>query len=682
MSRQSEISLLATPPVGTFNAILWKELHDNLKWAIAGLMVLAAGLTYEIQRVLSDLQSGYSSLAEIDSLFTATTFGCALIGALLGLAQSIPENRGDKWGFLAHRPTSRSVLFNGKAIAGLILYTIATSLPTAAAVGWLLLPGHIPMPLDWHIALPYAADLLCGVVFYFAALHTGMRDARWFGTRAFSLGAGVVCAVLSRSGQFSVAVAIAMAGIVVVGTAARATFLSGGRYESQPRSGRAAVALSVGCGFIVAAAVVIGIVTSFVESHANGPYAGYVLTSEGEIAQIQQQDAEILEVRDLNGRPIETYQNGNLRQKVTAGVKSSERLWLGKTFDRLTQYRSTDSMFVRVHAFVGGSRSWFYVYGSGLIAEYSNRSAELAGWFGPDGFSSGPAKPRGFGNTYRPNDSAHDTVYTFADGVYQIDFEQRQVQKLFTPDTGESILAAGSSTPASAPENFVAIATTQRVVIQSEAGEVLFERPHAGLTDKYPTLGVYRAVRAADKPFFLWYADGYMPGMGSDSHVVRLDAAGRTIQEQALAPIPQTEEAHWAEILTVLPVAPLAGRATLEIADHFRNYRQPWEATTALNAATWIIPAAFGLVFAVVTYRRGKKYSFGSRRLLLWTVLTVLLGPLAFFLMIAVVEWPATERCPSCGHHRIVTNELCEHCRQPFAPPAMDGTEIFDFGEA
>jgi len=62
--------------------------------------------------------------------------------------------------------------------------------------------------------------------------------------------------------------------------------------------------------------------------------------------------------------------------------------------------------------------------------------------------------------------------------------------------------------------------------------------------------------------------------------------------------------------------------------------------------------------------------------------LTVLLGPLAFFLMIAVVEWPAMERCPSCGHHRIVTNELCEHCRQPFAPPAMDGTEIFDFGEA
>jgi hypothetical protein len=193
--------------VGTFKAILWKELHDNLKWGVAGLLVMAVGLTYEIQHWRS---SG------IDSIFTATRFGSALIGALLGLAQSIPENRGDRWGFLAHRPTSRSTLFLGKAIAGLILYAIATSLPTAVAVGWLLFPGHIPMPLDWHIILPCVADLLCGVVFYFAGLHTGMRDARWFGTRAFSMGAGVVCSVLSGTGLFSVAVAIATTGTVVV----------------------------------------------------------------------------------------------------------------------------------------------------------------------------------------------------------------------------------------------------------------------------------------------------------------------------------------------------------------------------------------------------------------------------------------------------------------------------------
>src|SRR5688572_29727246 len=277
MSRQSEHSLLATPPVGTFKAIVWKELHDNLKWGIAGLLVMAAWLTYEIQHVVSDLKSSSYATLDIDSIFTATRFGSALIGVLLGLAQSIPENRGDKWGFLAHRPTSRSTLFHGKAVAGLILYTIAACLPTAAAAGWLLLPGNIPLPLDWHIALPYVADLLCGVVFYFAAFHTGMRDAGWLGTRAFSLGAGVVCSVLSATGRFSVAVAIAATGVVVVGAAARATFLSGGRYESQPRSGRAAVVLSVGCGFIVAAVVVIGVITSFVASPASPPEKNYAL---------------------------------------------------------------------------------------------------------------------------------------------------------------------------------------------------------------------------------------------------------------------------------------------------------------------------------------------------------------------------------------------------------------------
>jgi hypothetical protein len=63
--------------------------------------------------------------------------------------------------------------------------------------------------------------------------------------------------------------------------------------------------LSVGCGFIVAAVVVIAIVTSFVESPANRLYKEHVLTSEGEIAQIEGTYPEILVVH----------------RKVAAGVK-------------------------------------------------------------------------------------------------------------------------------------------------------------------------------------------------------------------------------------------------------------------------------------------------------------------------------------------------------------------------
>src|SRR2546430_13848305 len=37
-----------------------------------------------------------------------------LAGLIMGLGQSIPENRGDKWSFLTHRPVSRSILWTDR----------------------------------------------------------------------------------------------------------------------------------------------------------------------------------------------------------------------------------------------------------------------------------------------------------------------------------------------------------------------------------------------------------------------------------------------------------------------------------------------------------------------------------------------------------------------------------------
>src|SRR4051812_35018842 len=105
-------TLLATPPPGLFTAILWKGLRDNLKWAVLGLVVVSGGLAIQLYDVQWRAFSGndYSG-GELDSLFTGTTLCAALVGLLFGLAQSLPENRGDRWGFLAHRPVELSTLY-------------------------------------------------------------------------------------------------------------------------------------------------------------------------------------------------------------------------------------------------------------------------------------------------------------------------------------------------------------------------------------------------------------------------------------------------------------------------------------------------------------------------------------------------------------------------------------------
>jgi hypothetical protein len=46
--------------------------------------------------------------------------------------------------------------------------------------------------------------------------------------------------------------------------------------------------------------------------------------------------------------------------------------------------------------------------------------------------------------------------------------------------------------------------------------------------------------------------------------------------------------------------------------------------------------------------------------------------------MLALQEWPALVRCPSCSRPRRVDRERCEHCGAAHAPPAADGTEVFE----
>src|SRR4026208_2434409 len=113
-----ERTMLATPPIGAFKAIVWKELRENLKWAVAGGLVRASGLTDALREVAGEVRN-WDNWALETSVFSVTAFGFALVGVLIGLTQTIPENRGDKWGFLAHRPISRSTLFWGKAVSGI-----------------------------------------------------------------------------------------------------------------------------------------------------------------------------------------------------------------------------------------------------------------------------------------------------------------------------------------------------------------------------------------------------------------------------------------------------------------------------------------------------------------------------------------------------------------------------------
>src|SRR5207247_7403761 len=98
--------------------------------------------------------------------------------------------------------------------------------------------------------------------------------------------------------------------------------------------------------------------------------------------------------------------------------------------------------------------------------------------------------------------------------------------------------------------------------------------------------------------------------------------------------------------------------------------RNPW--------IEWLVPLLSSLIAATTALIIGRRYAFETRRLWLWTSLGFLLGPLGVAVMVALLEWPARETCPSCGRKRVVTRAECPHCGAAFRAPAPDGTEIFE----
>src|SRR4029077_1310467 len=166
--------------------------------------------------------------------------------------QIVFEAHGDKRSLLMHRPLSPSRIFLAKVIAGVVLYVVALGIPFLCLESWLATPGRMPAPYHWRMSLPWLADILSGLVYYFAGMLVAQRAARWYGSRGLALAGAFSCSYLvSALPEFWQAlVAIGIIGSFV-GVAAWGSFSAGGEYPAQPRPAKAALAMTLLAGLLV-----------------------------------------------------------------------------------------------------------------------------------------------------------------------------------------------------------------------------------------------------------------------------------------------------------------------------------------------------------------------------------------------------------------------------------------------
>jgi hypothetical protein len=411
-----------------------------------------------------------------------------------------------------------------------------------------------------------------------------------------------------------------------------------------------------------------------------------LITADGAIVQAVYNDGMRVEVRDLQGRPIERYKDReSLGSALSRGVVASQAINPSVRYPWNGNYRNTSEFFrpFRSNDVLSNGRTftWYYIPRLGRIAAYENRSAKLAGWLGPGGFTSGTDMPEDrFEHPMTGTIQTYNTsLLAFEDAVYRLDLSHRHIEKIFTADTGESVIGASDSdtggsnwTEFGGKARYVAISTTKRVVVQSRDSVTELSAPRDANSNKFGDVIVYRSLLAPEVQTFIWYTNGLnLPG-----YVVRYGSSSTPVAQFAPPNLFQFETLSWGYVLLRSVMENITMRVLL------RRYSIFDDAFIRVSLgqflASWLIPLIEGVLFAALAFARCRRYAFSTGRLRLWTAIGFALGPLGFALMLSLLEWPAFENCPVCNRSRLVTRDSCEHCSKPFNSPHADGTEVFE----
>jgi hypothetical protein len=683
-------------------SLIWKELRENLKWApLPGLVILLVFLIEKPAEPMFDTTDAYF-LCLIAVVF----------GAALGFVQIFFEGHGDKRSLLLHRPLSPSHIFVAKAIAGLGLYILALGVPFLCLESWLATPGHMPTPFHWQTSLPWLADILSGVVYYFAGILVAQRDVRWLGSRCLPLAGAFFCSCLvwTLTEFWQALLAIAVVGSFMC-VAAWGSFVGGGASAAQSRLGSTGLALTTLAGLLIVSTFGKQLIGEWFSSEiiytCNVERQGRVLMApfKDGIGRIGPWlDADGQEATDLKGQVSDS---------------STMAPWTVMEMPLYQSYRNSGRFYVEfVNDSKPGQERWLYDQTEHLLLGYDKFYHQFLGSFGPNGFTPPEAQPKQSFHgelrhrRYRWGAMRHDFL-VFADGVYRVDFVRRTIRLFFTPAADETVAFADWWRDGlDNNKKFAIISTDRSFHFLTETGTLAVTLPRAHDTQKQGYTVVLGLLENPER-YFAWYrALPFQPSLGPEEykslvfHLHEFDATGRELASRDDR-LPYAM-ASYAKVLFGL-ATPMTEAATLVGASQYLraearsrgNTDKPVLLDYLNNTRHWIpgtsrcegnpsglIPSYLVLILlaavasALGCFFLGRRYALSRACCLGWAGAGILFGWVGLALMAVLHDWPALIVCPKCRKLRVVTRDLCEHCGARHAAPASDDTEVFDSGAA
>lgn len=674
-------------------AMIWKEWRENFKWAVLG----AGGLALATLYALSQQSHRYAGANGEQAWWSATmmtTIGAPLIATILGFLQILPEQRRDQWAFLLHRPATRSVIFGGKVSVGLALYLLAT-VPVVVGLNlWFATPGHVVMPYDWHMSLTGMGDICDGVIFYFAAVLTALRPARWYGSRTLGLAMAVLAGPLAVTFHlFCQTLLTVLLCALMLGLAAWGSFLTDGTYRLQPKSAKFSLAATL----LVGTVVVTGAGLLFLVTIKDGfspPSTSdsiqYQIDQKGRVLRVTFDGSRVKQATDFNGKPVQYIYSSTANLSTFVYMRGLDLSDSGQSFAPPWTYRDIEHYFNPLyHDFMEGGTTWFYVYNQRLLEGFANKDKKFIGYLGPHSSTPTATPP----DTRFPGLVVTNSLYynaqllRFPQAVYWAGPAESKITLITQQQPGAIrgvCMTQEATVESTAPQdssslNAIAIVVNKQIKIFSTTGKLLVTTPLHYDVPNYSSLEV-GAIQSAHRYFFKYvplYERELALGHRLPSYIVKVSETGAVLQRYTLPPLDALDTpVAWGNYLSapVMPSILMAGLAIYAAA--FKLPPRHFGLPNGLIFVALNILAA--LLVAALTWRLDQRCAFNRREQWAWAITVFCLGPFGFLMLLALQGWPARQSCPNCGQQRVVTHEHCEHCGAAFPQPSPDGTEIFE----
>jgi hypothetical protein len=311
-----------------------------------------------------------------------------------------------------------------------------------------------------------------------------------------------------------------------------------------------------------------------------------------------------------------------------------------------------------------GKNLW-YLTRHGQLAGYDGLTRRSLGTLAPDGQRfdwRNLSREDGFYPAY------HYTLLAAGSSLYSVDLADRSVKPVFTTTNRDGI--GGFREDFNARK--ILVVTRDAIAMLDAAGRAEWQIPYEPAYDLYDVFTVFDLAETNH------YAVELMPNYQLNRHrslqikwVSQEAGVTRSLERVPELPGPEYGPENKLDQLvnnaTSLVIPPVM-RLPIGRSGNPDSVPDVWDVLDLVLAG---VCAAIGWVV-------GRRYAFTRWEQAAWAGFHLLFGLPGLVAFFSVQEWPARERCPQCQKLRRVDREQCEHCGGGFAPPARNGTEIFE----